>query len=330
MSTLYLSHFGLAEAAFAITPNPKFFFTGAGRGEMLRALRCAVTTEEGIIVVTGQVGSGKTMLCRMLMAELAPDNDVVYVANPAFAPDAIVGVIARDLGLDVTAAAGAPTVLEQLQRSLIERHDAGRRVLVFIDEAHAMSADALEEIRRLSNLETSRHKLLGIVLFGQPELDELLAQPRLRPLRDRVVHWLQLPPLPLAQVADYVELRLRAAGYRGAALFSAPALRRLQRRSHGLTRRINLLADKALLSCYARGGARVEYRDVRRAERDLCLAVQRRLPRRVLAAALALALTVSGAAWMLGRSAAYAVAASPPTATGHAAQAPLVADDAMT
>ena len=319
MSTLYLAHFGLAEAPFAITPNPQFFYAGASRGELLRALRCAVASEEGIIVVTGEVGSGKTMLCRMLLAELPAGIDAVYLANPAFARDEIVGAIARDLGLDAAAAPGAPTALERLQGALIERHEAGRRVVLFIDEAHAMSAEALEEVRRLSNLETSRHKLLNIVLFGQPELDELLAQPRLRQLRERVVQRLQLPPLPAGQVADYVECRLRAAGYRGAALFAPPALRRLRRRSQGLTRRINLLADKALLACYARGGCRVERADVRRAELDLAFA-RPRLPRLLAAAALALAPAVLAGAWLLARPLLSSAATAP-----HAASAQPVA-----
>lgn len=321
MSTLYLAHFGLAEPPFAITPNPQFFYAGAGRGELLRALRCAVASEEGIIVVTGEVGSGKTMLCRMLLADMAPQIETVYMANPAFARDEIVGAIARDLGLDAAATPGAPTVLERLQSALIERHDAGRRVVLFIDEAHAMSAEALEEVRRLSNVETSRHKLLGIVLFGQPELEELLAQPRLRQLNERVVYRLRLPPLPPAQVADYVDCRLRAAGYRGAALFAAPALRRLRRRSRGLTRRINLLADKALLACYARGGSRVERADVRRAERDLGWS-RPRLPRWLAAVALGLAPVVLAGAWLLGPALPPAAAIAPPPAAAQPAAPP--------
>jgi len=271
MSTLYLHHFGLADAPFAITPNPQFFFAGGSRGELLRALRCAVTSEEGIIVVTGEVGSGKTMLCRMLLADLPTGVDAIYLANPAFARDEIVSAIARDLGVDTAPQPGGPTVIEALQTELVSRHASGRRVVLFIDEAHAMGADALEEVRRLSNVETSRHKLLNIVLFGQPELDELLAQPRLRQLRERVVQRLFLPPLPREQIPDYLNCRLRAAGWRGAALFDRRALRRLQRRSCGLTRRINLLADKALLACFARGGRRVLVADVRRAERELAL-----------------------------------------------------------
>ncbi len=276
MSTLYLRHFGLAEAPFAITPNPHFFFAGGARGELLRALRCAITSEEGIIVVTGEVGSGKTMLCRMLLSDLPEGIDAIYLANPAFARDEIVSAIARDLGVNTVPQPGGPTVIEALQAELVVRHAGGRRVVLFVDEAHAMGADALEEVRRLSNVETSRHKLLNIVLFGQPELDALLAQPQLRQLRERVVQRFVLPPLPGDQVADYLNFRLRAAGWRGPALFDRRALNRLQRRSCGLTRRINLLADKALLACFARGDSRVEVADVRLAERELALCLPRR------------------------------------------------------
>lgn len=293
MSTLYLQHFGLADAPFAITPNPQFFYAGGLRGELLRALRCAVTSEEGIIVVTGEVGSGKTMLCRMLLADLPAGLDAIYLANPAFARDEIVCAIARDLGVCTVPQPGGPTAIEALQAELVARHAAGRRVVLFIDEAHSMGADALEEVRRLSNVETSRHKLLNIVLFGQPELDELLAQPRLRQLRERVVQRFVLPPLPREQVGEYLNCRLRAAGWRGAALFDRRALRRLQRRSRGLTRRINLLADKALLACFARGGDCVAAADVRRAERELALGDARRRWIGWAAAALAASLTAS-------------------------------------
>lgn len=263
MSTLYLAHFGLTEAPFAITPNPQFFYAGAQRGALARALGHALRDEEGVIVLTGEVGSGKTMLCRMLLAECAEDLQHVYLANPAFGKHEIVAAIARDLGL--TAEDDAPTTLERLQRALIERHAAGKRVVVIIDEAHVMSLDVLDEVRRLTNIETARHKLLAVVLCGQPELAALLERAELRPLRDRVVQRFALPPLPRADVAEYVQCRLRAAGYRGGPLFEPAALRRIERASRGLVRRINLLADKALLACFARGGLIVGRADVDRA-----------------------------------------------------------------
>lgn len=267
MSTLYLKHFGLIEAPFTITPNPQFFYAGAQRGALARALAHALRDEDGIVVLTGEVGSGKTMLCRMLLAESAPDLQFVYLANPAFSGREIVAAIARDLG--VAAEDDALTTLERLQRALIERHAANRRVVVIIDEAHTMSPEALDEVRRLTNIETAHRKLLGIVLCGQPELDALLARPELRPLRDRIAQRFELPPLPRADVPEYLRCRMYAAGYRGGLPFEPSALRRLQSASRGLVRRINLLADRALLACFARGGLRVCRADVMRAQREI-------------------------------------------------------------
>lgn len=281
MSTLYLAHFGLAEAPFAITPNPHFFYAGAQRGAVARALGHALRDDEGVIVLTGEVGSGKTMLCRMLLAECAEDLQHVYIANPAFGRHEIVAAIARDLGL--AAGDDAPTTLERLQRELIERHAVGKRVVVIIDEAHVMSLEALDEVRRLTNIETARHKLLAVVLCGQPELDALLERAELRPLRDRVVQRFTLPPLPREDVAEYLQCRLRAAGYRGGPLFEPAALRRIERASRGRVRRINLLADKALLACFARGGLLVGRADV---ERALCEIDGPRRTRRVALARL--------------------------------------------
>lgn len=302
MTALYIDHFGLSESPFSITPNPHFFFAGSGRGSLLEALRYALQSEEGIVTVIGEVGSGKTMLCRMLLERLPPQIDAIYLANPSFSRDEILDAIAHDLGVS-PGAASAPTKLDALNRELIARYGDGRRVVLLIDEAHAMPPESLEEIRLLSNLETSRHKLLNIVLFGQPELAETLARPSLRQLRERVVQRFELGPLPAGEVRDYLEFRLRAAGHRGAFPFTRQAVARIGRASGGLTRRINILADKALLSCFARNAARVETEDVRRAERDAGFAGTRGAtpPRwRMAAAATLAAIALGGGAFALG------------------------------
>jgi MSHA biogenesis protein MshM len=317
MTTLYLDHFGLGEAPFSITPNPHFFFAGCNRGSMLEALRYAVQADEGIVTVIGEVGSGKTMLCRMLLEHLPPQVDAIYLANPSFSRNEILDAIAHDLGLSADADS-APTRLDALNRELIARYAAGRRVVLLIDEAHAMPAESLEEVRLLSNLETSRHKLLNIVLFGQPELAALLARPALRQLRERVVQRFELGPLPASDVRDYLEFRLRAAGHRGSFPFTAKAVARIGRTTGGLTRRINILADKALLSCFARDGTQVDVQDVARAERDVAFAPARapspRWPASALAAAIALvAGTVAFAAGLaVGRQAPDAPSAQAP------------------
>ncbi len=265
MSALYLEHYGLNETPFSITPNPHFFYAGSGRGSLLQALRYAVQSEEGIVTVIGEVGSGKTMLCRMLLEDLPEGIDAIYLANPSFSRNEILDAIAHDLGVDPST---APSRVDALNGELIRRFAAGRRVVLLIDEAHAMPRDSLEEVRLLSNLETSTQKLLNIVLFGQPELNELLAQRDLRQLRERVVQRFELGPLPRGELRDYLGFRMQTAGFRGALPFSDAAVALIARAAGGITRRIHILADKALLSAFARNVQRAEAEDVRRACRD--------------------------------------------------------------
>ncbi len=275
MSTLYLQHFGLAEPPFTITPNPKFFFSGAERGRLLEALVYAVTTDEGITVAMGEVGSGKTMLARMLADRLIAQGwNVAYLANPAFAPNEILAAVAYDLKITpLRATPDAPvpdTQLDRLNVALLHRYQTtGRRTALIVDEAHAMPPASLEELRRLANLETPQHKLVQIVLFGQPELGAILQSPQMRALRERILHRFVVPPLPASAVAAYLECRLQAAGHSGALPFTRAAVRRIARVSHGIARRINVLADKALLAAFARGSQQVTRQDVRRAEREL-------------------------------------------------------------
>lgn len=268
MSSLYLSYFGLQKPPFQITPDLEFFFAGGRRGDMLTALLHVAAQEEGIITVVAEVGSGKTLLARLMISRLPPQVCAVYLANPSFGRNEILGAIARDLGLSEL-----PTSTEfrlaALQQELLRRHATGQRVLLVIDEAHAMPAESLEEVRLLSNLETGQHKLVNIMLFGQPELDVLLAEQRLRQVRDRVVHRFKLAPLSAQDVGAYVDHRLRAAGWQGGALFSVAAMARLIKASGGRARRINLLADKALLAAYAQGLGSVLPRQVKDAASEL-------------------------------------------------------------
>lgn len=264
---MYFEHFGLNEAPFRITPHTDFFFAGANRGATLEALIYAILNDQGIVRVSGEVGSGKTMLCRMLAESLPEHVDTIYLANPLLSRDEIVYALADEL--QVKLAAERPgALLGALQAHLIERHAAGRHVVALIDEAHAMPPDTLEQIRLLSNLETSRDKLLQIVLFGQPELDEMLARPDMRQLRDRITHSFRLEPLVRDDVAEYIDFRMRAAGYRGPTVFSQAAIRLLAKSSHGLTRRINILADKSLLAAFAANSHEVTAAHVKAAIRD--------------------------------------------------------------
>jgi MSHA biogenesis protein MshM len=265
---MYLEHFGLVEAPFRITPHTEFFFTGANRGATLEALLYAAAHDEGIIKISGEVGSGKTMLCRVLMERLPKHVAIVYLSNPSLSPEDIFYAIADELALTLPENARASVVLKLLQNHLISLYAEGRRVVVLIDEAHAMPTATLEEIRLLSNLESKQNKLLQLVLFGQPELNEILARSDMRQLKERITHNFELEPLVRNDVAEYIEFRMRAAGYKGPNVFSSAATKRIHDVSKGLTRRVNILADKALLAAFAAGTHQITLKEVRAAVRD--------------------------------------------------------------
>lgn len=264
---LYLEHFGLHEPPFRITPHPDFFFDGADRGATLEGLLYAILHDEGIVKVSGEIGSGKTTLCRVMMERLPPEVETVFLANPSYSRSEILHAIAEDLGLPASSDPTA-SALRALQEKLLELYAAGKRVVVMIDEAHAMPEDTLEQVRLLSNLESSRHKLLQIVLFGQPELDQALAKPTLRQLKDRITHSFRTRPLVGDEVGKYVAFRMRAAGYKGPDVFSPSAIAAITRGSSGLSRRINVLCDKALLAAFAENTHAVTPRQVRAALAD--------------------------------------------------------------
>lgn len=264
---MYLEHFGLDQPPFRITPDTRVFYPGGERGAVLEALAWAVESGEGIIKVVGEVGSGKTMLSRMLANRLPEHVDIVYLVNPGLGPDDILPAIAFELGLECEARERL-AIQHRLHEDLVRRHGEGRQVVVFIEEAQNMPLETLETLRLLSNLETDDSKLLQIVLFGQPELDKKLDANEIRQLRERITHGFDLRPLLGEDVSEYLNFRLRAAGYRGPDLFSKPVARQLNRHARGLIRRLNILADKTLLAAYAEGTHTVTRRHARRAVRD--------------------------------------------------------------
>jgi MSHA biogenesis protein MshM len=251
---LYLEHFGLTEPPFRITPGTRFFFDGSQRGEVLTALQYAVESGAGLIKVVGEVGSGKTMLCRVLIERLPSSIQSIYLPVPTLTRDELLIAISDELGIaDSDSTTSTTRRLKAIQQQLLDAHGAGKQVVVLIDEAHAMPLQTLEELRLISNLETDDAKLLQIVLFGQPELDVNLSNANMRQLRDRITESFHLSPLPRQDVQAYLDFRLRQAGYRGATLFNAAVAERIAQSAQGLTRRINVLADKTLLAAYAAG-----------------------------------------------------------------------------
>jgi MSHA biogenesis protein MshM len=265
---MYYSFFGLKQPPFKITPDTDFFFEGGNRGAVLEALIYAITHGEGIIKVTGEVGSGKTMLCRVLQARLPKSVETVYLANPSVSPEEIMHAIAFELQLPIARDAGRLVVMHALNEYLVARHAEGRQVVIFVEESQSMPLATLEEMRLLSNLETKQYKLLQIVLFGQPELDENLAKPQIRQLRERITHSFSLGPLKPEEVRAYIAFRLRAAGYHGPDLFPPAVIRYMTQATAGLTRRINIVADKALLAAFAENTHNITAKHVRAAVHD--------------------------------------------------------------
>ncbi|MEX2367373.1 MAG: AAA family ATPase [Pseudohongiellaceae bacterium] len=261
---MYLDYFSLKRHPFRITPDPSLFYSGGthGRGVVLDALIYGITSGEGILKVVGEVGSGKTMLCRMLEERLPADTvEIVYIANPNLTANEIVYAIAFELNLAVDSATDRLMVMQKLQEYLLQQHGNGVSVVVFVEEAQSMPIETLEEIRLLSNLETHRHKLMQIVLFGQPELDRKLQMKSIRQLRERITHSFDLQPLNTDSVSEYIRFRLQAAGCPWPHLFAPKAEKLLARASAGLTRRINILADKSLLAAYADPSTRPQPRN---------------------------------------------------------------------
>ncbi len=265
---MYYSFFGLSQPPFKITPDTEMFFDGGNRGAILEALIYAISQGEGIIKVTGEVGSGKTMLCRMLQTRLPETVETIYLANPSVSRDEILHAIAFEMQLPVPKDASRIEVMHRINDYLLERHAEGKHVVLFVEESQSMPLDTLEEVRLLSNLETDHHKLLQIVLFGQPELDHNLRRPEIRQLRERITHSFSLTPLPAGDVRRYLTFRLRAVGYRGPDLFSRRVVDYISRVSQGLTRRVNIVADKALLAAFADGTHNVSIKHVKAAVHD--------------------------------------------------------------
>lgn len=278
---MYLNHFGLQEAPFGLTPNTGFYYGLPPHEEALQVLNWALAQGEGFIKVTGEVGTGKTLLCRKLLSELGSEEQPVRLAwlpNPHLNPAELRIALALELGLAVRDQSELD-LTDRIHRHLIALHQQGSRVVVLIDEAQALPDETLEAIRLFGNLETESSKLLQIVLFGQPELDARLAKPHLRQLRQRIGFSYCLRPLRFDETRAYLEHRLQISGYRGAPLFGGRALRQLWRASRGIPRLINILAQKCLMLAYGQGARQIDSRLVRLAVRDTDDA-RRLVPRR--------------------------------------------------
>ena len=273
---MYVSHFGLQQAPFSIAPDPRYLYMSERHREALAHLLFGVGGGGGFVLLTGEIGAGKTTVCRCFLEQVPEGCQVAYIFNPKLSVIELLQSVCDEFGIAVGASASDPsspasvkTYIDFLNRHLLAAHALGRHCVLVIDEAQNLSAEVLEQLRLLTNLETNERKLLQIMLIGQPELRDMLAGPGLEQLAQRVIARYHLGALTAPETSAYIAHRLAVAGRGGTLPFDAAALRRIHQRSGGVPRRINLLADRALLGAYAEGRAEVGRRTVDRAAAEV-------------------------------------------------------------
>ena len=265
---MYESYFGLQETPFALTPDTRYFLRAETHRQALELLLAALQQREGFIKISGEVGTGKTLLCRMLLNALEGNAVTAYIPNPHLSPDGLYEAVADELGVDMAVDGNTHRRIKAISERLIMLAEDGRTPVLVIDEAQAMPEETIESLRLLTNLETERAKLLQVVLFGQPELDTMLDRPSLRQLKQRITFQQKLQPLDRPAVAQYLQHRLAQAGYNGPVLFEPVAVKMIGRASGGIPRLVNILAHKALLAAWGRGDRAIGRWHVRQAIRD--------------------------------------------------------------
>lgn len=256
----YLAHFGLREHPFTLTPNTNQYYPVDKHVEIIQSIQFGIARNTGILKVVGDVGTGKTMLCRLLLRKLVTDNDAVaYLNAPQVDPESLVGLVCAEFGLEAGTKA---QMLQALNAFLLEQHALGRNAVLIVDEAQALGAAGLEAVRLLSNLETERSKLLQIVMFGQSELDDLLRQPNLRQINQRIGFSFNTGPLTMAEAVHYMTHRVKCSRVDGVEfpVFTDAAMQSIAQAAAFVPRVINILADKALLVSYGDGAIQVTER----------------------------------------------------------------------
>jgi general secretion pathway protein A len=265
---VYLDYYGLTEPPFSITPNPRFLFYSAKHREALNHMLYGIRDRKGFVQITGEVGAGKSTLCRALLGQLGNNYATALILNPILDANQLMRAIAQEFGLDVRGLDRLET-LEEINLFLLRQVEADREAVLIIDEAQNLTNELLEQVRLLSNLETDDRKLLQIVLMGQPELRDRLNDPALRQLRQRITVRFHLSPLKREEVGKYVQHRLTVSGGKGQLRFTVPALWRVFCYSQGIPRLVNAVCDKCLLAGFVEQRGRIDYRLVGRAIREL-------------------------------------------------------------
>jgi len=263
-----LEYYGLKEPPFTITPNPRFLFYSPKHREAFNHLLYGIRERKGFVQITGEVGAGKTTICRALLGQLGPNFSTALILNPILDADQLMRTIGTEFGLNVTGLDRLETLAE-INRFLLEEAELGRDAVLIVDEAQNLTNDLLEQIRLLSNLETDDRKLLQIVLMGQPELRDRLNDPTLRQLRQRITVRYHLRPLNRAEVGQYVQHRLTVSGAMKGPHFTLPALWRVYHYAQGIPRLINAICDKCLLAGYVQNRSRIDFNLVGNAIREL-------------------------------------------------------------
>lgn len=265
---MYLYHFGLTELPFTLTPNTNFFLGLEPHHEALAVLMTALKSGEGFIKVVGEVGTGKTLLCRKLLNEI-PDHFVTaYIPNPYLNPDELRRAVAVELGVKQAQRMSVQLLTQRIQARLLELHAKGHSVVLILDEAQALPSESLEALRLFTNLETETRKLLQVVLFSQPELDERLSEKRFRQLRQRITFSYKLRAMNATEVTQYIQHRMQVAGYKGASLFSDGLCKKIARASKGIPRVVNILCHKVLMLSYGQGHYRITRKQLNAAIAD--------------------------------------------------------------
>lgn len=266
---MYEEYFQLKTTPFSLTPSIQFFCKLDGHQKAFSTLLFCIKSGEGFVKIIGEVGSGKTLLCRKLLENLKEENiTTAYIPNPDLSPIELRKAVARELGLDPIQSQDQHELLTAIYHHLASLHIAGKKVVIVIDEAQALSDESLETVRLLTNFETENTKLLQVVLFGQPELDERLNKPHLRQLKQRITFSYRLPLMSRQELDIYLMHRLATAGFTHGHLFTLKARQLLYRASQGVPRLVNILCHKACLVAYGRGEAQVSHHAVKSAIRD--------------------------------------------------------------
>ncbi len=265
---MYLEHYGLRELPFSLTPDTSFFYSYGHHRDAFNTLMVALQNGEGFIKVTGEVGTGKTLLCRMLLNSLGDDYATAYIPNPYLSPTALILAFAEELGITLDVQEGAYRAMKQITNRLIELGNEGKKVVLCIDEAQAMPPKTMDALRLMTNLETEKRKLLHVVMFGQPELEQRLEESTMRQLRQRITFSYVLQPLDSNSIAAYLQHRLVVAGSSGDVGFDEAAVKKLYRGSGGVPRLINILAHKSLMVGFGQGVKNISGKQVEAAIAD--------------------------------------------------------------